>query len=94
MVLVGRAVERPAGFPVLYLLAGSFAGKIPVELVGEFPGLFGIQKPVRADPAAEHKQFPVYTNNPGRTQAMDILCRNHVTVVCCQRCLHGHGLRD
>jgi hypothetical protein len=31
----------------------------------------------------------VYTNNPVRTQAMDVLCRNHVTVVCCQGCLHG-----
>jgi hypothetical protein len=86
--LVGRAVERPAGFPALYMLAGSFAGEILVELVSEFPGLFGIQKPVRADPATEQEPFSVNTDNPCRTQTMDIFCRNHVTVACCQGCFH------
>jgi hypothetical protein len=46
------------------MLAGPFAGEVPVKLVGEHPGLICIQKPIRTDQPAKKKDFAVNTDDP------------------------------
>ncbi len=69
VLLAGGTMQGPARIAGGDVLAGAVTGKLGGQLLGEFPGLVAIQKPVGAHLAIPQEPLFVQADDPGASES-------------------------